>query len=84
MIIGRSGFGGDADSGSGGGTDRGGGGYGWYGDRISRWGDNVAPITLGMEHNDPLAYYPGLELHHPITSTLGDTRGRLKREIAHL
>ena len=28
-------------------------------------------ITLGTEPDAPLAYAPGLELHHPIRSMLG-------------
>ena len=59
-----------------------GGGYGRdrYRDGISRWEDNVAHLTLWMESNAPLAYAPVLELHHLITSTLGDLRVRLERE----
>ena len=41
----------------------------------------VKNLTLGMEPNDPLTYAPGLELHHPITSKLGNPGGRLEREI---
>ena len=28
-------------------------------------------ITLGTDHNSPIAYAPGTELHFPIMSTLG-------------
>ena len=82
MGIGQIGFGRDADGGSGGGTGGGGIGDGWDGgeDGLNWWGDNVANITLGTETNDPLAYAPVLEHHHPIMSTLGETRGRLEIE----
>ena len=33
-----------------------------------------------MEHNDPLDYAPGTELHRFIMSTLGGHGGRLERE----
>ena len=33
-------------------------------------------ITLGKEPNDPLAYDPGLELHHPIMSNIGEHEGQ--------
>ena len=33
--------------------------------------DTVVTTTLGTENNAPLAYAPGLELHHPIMSILG-------------
>ena len=54
--------------GLGGGTGRGGGGDGQDGDGdgLSRWEDNVAHVTLGMEPNAPLAYDPELEHHHLI------------------
>ena len=60
----------------------GGKGYRQDGDKdgLSRWEDNLAHATLGMDPNDPLAYAPGLELHQPIMSTIGETRGRLERE----
>ena len=82
VVAGQGGYGEDADGGLGGGTERGGGGDGRDGDDniLSWWENNVASLTLGMEPNDPLAYAPGLELHHPIISTLGDTGGRLERE----
>ena len=72
---GQGGCGGDEDVCSGGGTDGGGGGYGRDGDGdiLSRWEGNVANLTLGTEPDDPLAYAPGLEHHHPIMSTLGET-----------
>ena len=44
---------------------------------LSRWEDNEAKLTLGMDPNDPLAYAPGLEHHHPIMSMLGEPGGRL-------
>ena len=82
MGTGRDGCGGDVDIGSGGRTEGGGGGDGWVGDgeRLSRWEDNVANLTVGTEPNAPLAYAPGLEHHHPIISTLGEPGGRLERE----
>ena len=50
----------------------GGGGGRRYGDgRLIKWEDTAENITLGTEPNAPLAYAPGLELHHPIMSTLG-------------
>ena len=33
--------------------------------------DNILTTTLGTDPNLPLAYAPGLELHHPIMSKLG-------------
>ena len=45
--------------------------------RLIKWEDNVANITLGTEHNASLAYAPGLEPHHPIMSTLGAHGGQL-------
>ena len=33
--------------------------------------DTVANVIFGTEHNAPLAYAPGLELHNPIMSMLG-------------
>ena len=58
------------------------GGRGWGGDRdrLSRWEDNVANLTLGTEPNDTLSYALGLEHHQPIVSTLGDPGGRLEIE----
>ena len=56
---GRIGCGGDANGVSGGGTDGGGGGLdGWDGDgdRIVRWEDNVAKVTLGSEPNASPVY----------------------------
>ena len=47
---------------------------------ISWWEDNTAHITLGTDPNAPLAYDSGLELHHPIMSTLGGNGGQLERE----
>ena len=44
-------------------------------------GSRVTNITLGMDPNAPLAYAPGLELHHPIMSNLGGHRGQLYIEI---
>ena len=82
MEKGRLGLGGDEDRSSGGGTYGGGGvdrqdinGYG-----LNRWEDNVANIILGTEYNDPLAYAPELEPHHPIVSILGGHRGQLEVE----
>ena len=66
---GRTGCGGDVDGILGGRTDRGGGGDR---DRLSRLEDNVAHVTLGTDPNAPLAYAMGLEIHHPIMSTLRD------------
>ena len=62
--------------------NRGGGGDGRYSycDGINWWEDTVANVILRMEPNHPLAYTPGLELHHPIMSTLRDPGGRLERE----
>ena len=42
--------------------------------------DTVVNITLGTDHNDPFAYAPRLEIHHPIMSILGAHRGQLGRE----
>ena len=50
------------------------------GDGLDCWEDNVTHMTLGTEPNHPLSYAMGLEHHHPIMSTLGDTGGRLDRE----
>ena len=82
LVAVRVGCGGYADGVSGGGTDGVGGGdrRDGNGNRLSRWEDNVANLTLGIEHNYPLAYAPGLEHHHPIMITLGETGGRLDRE----
>ena len=76
------GFGVNVDSGLGVRTDgRGGGyirgGYGYVG--LSKWEDTVSNITLYIEHNDPLSYSPGLELHHPTISTLGAHGEQLER-----
>ena len=69
------------DSGSVGRTDGGEGEDGRVrtagGGGLSQWEDNVAYVTLGTEPNSPLAYGPGLELHHPIICTLGEHRGWL-------
>ena len=75
---GRTRFGRDEDGGSGGGTDGGGGGdrRDRDGDGLCWWEDNVAHIILGMDPNDPLAYAPGLEFHHPIMFMLGDPGGQ--------
>ena len=58
VVSGRVGCGGYADSGSGGGMGGGGIGDGWYGDvdRLSRWEDHVAIVTLGTEPNSLLVY----------------------------
>ena len=80
---GRFGFGGNADGGPGGGTYGWRGGYRLDGDdngRLIKREDTVEKITLGTEHNDHLAYDTGLELHHPIMSTLGAHKGQLERE----
>ena len=42
--------------------------------------DNVENLTLRTDPNAPLTYAPGLEHHHQIISTLGDTGGQLKIE----
>ena len=71
---------GDADGGMGGGAD------GWDGNRdgqLIRWEDTTANVILGMEPNAPLAYAPGLEMHHPIMSILGGGRCQLEREVFH-
>ena len=34
-----------------------------------------------MEPNDPLAYVPGLEHHHPIMAMIGEPGDQLYREI---
>ena len=80
---GHIGCGVDVDGVSGGGTDGGERGYGQevYGYRLSRWEDNVAHVTLGVEPNAPLAYAPVLEHHHPIMSMIGYPGGRLERLI---
>ena len=44
------------------------------------WDDTVTNLILGTEPNYPLAYDPGLELHHPIMSMIGGHGGRLERE----
>ena len=49
----------------------GGAGQDGYRDGLNRWEDNAANLILGMVPNVPLAYTPGLELHHQIISTLG-------------
>ena len=64
-------LGGDADGGLGGGSVGGGGGYRRYGDgygKLIMWEYTVSNLILGTKPNDPLAYDPGLELHHPIMS----------------
>ena len=68
------GLGGDGYGGSGGGTGGGGGGDGGYDNKygqLIRLYDNASNVILGIEHNCPLDYDPGLELHHPIMSILG-------------
>ena len=40
----------------------------------------MANTSLGTEHNAPLTYAPGLELHHPIMSMLGGHGGQLERD----
>ena len=47
------------------------------GDRLNRWEDTVANVTLGTEPNSHLASAPGLELHHLIMSIIGGHGGRL-------
>ena len=87
MKSGRGGCGGDAGSNSGCGTDRGRGGDRQNGDkdgRLIRWEYTVANIILGKEHNIPLAYASGLELHHPVMSMLGRHGGRLERRINNI
>ena len=72
----------DAYGGLVGGTDRWVGGDIRDGDRdgLNRWEDNVSTITLGTDHNATLAYVLGLEHHHPIMSTIGESGGRFDRE----
>ena len=41
-------------------------------------------ITLGTQHNAPLAYAPGLEYQHPIVITLGYPGGWLEREREYI
>ena len=84
---GRFGIGGVVDGVPGGGTDIGGGGDGRERDsngRLIKWDDAVTIITLGTELKDPLAYDPGLELHHTSMSTLGDHGEQLERERERL
>ena len=71
-----------ANGGSGRGTGVGGRGdiQDGYGDRLSRWEDNVANVTLGMEPNVPLVYAPVLEHLHPIMITLDNPGGQLDRD----
>ena len=38
--------------------------------------DTVVSTTLRTENNAPLSHFPGLELHHPIISKLGEHRGQ--------
>ena len=78
----RIGCGGDANGGLVCRMDGEGVGDGRDGDRdvLSLWEDNVANVTLGTDPNSPFAYAPGLEHHHPNTSSLGDPGGRLNRE----
>ena len=66
VVLGRIGLVGHADGESGGGMDGGEGGDGHDrykdGDRLNRWEDTVANVTLGTEPNSHLASAPGLEL----------------------
>ena len=80
VVAGRGGYVVDVDVGTGCGTNVGGVGYGWDGDgdRPSRWEDNVAHVTVGTEPNNPLAYAPGLQYHHPIRSSPGGPGGQLE------
>ena len=79
VVTGQIGLGQDVDGGLGGITDRGRGRDIYDGDKygINRWEDNVANVILVTEHNAPLAYAPGLELHHLIMSNLGRHGGRI-------
>ena len=45
--------------------------------QLIRWEDTVTNLILGTETNAPLAYAPGLKIHHPIISMLGVHGGRL-------
>ena len=53
---------------------------------IGRWihtksgEDNKEILSLGNQNNSTLYYALVIKHHHPITSTFGDTRGRLERE----
>ena len=72
-------FGGDVDGNQGGGADRGGGdtdGKETATEDYLSGQDTVVTTTLGTEPNDPLVYAPGLELHHPIMSKLGEHGGQ--------
>ena len=83
LVTGRFGFVGGVDSVLGGVIDSGGGGDGQDRDnngRLLKWEDTVANITLGKEHNAPLAYALGLEHHHMIMSTLGYHGSQLERD----
>ena len=40
----------------------------------------VTKVILGKYDNTPLAYTPGLELHHPIMSKIGGHGGQLESE----
>ena len=39
----------------------------------------VTNVNLVTEHNTPLAYAPGVELHHLIVCNLGGDAGRLEK-----
>ena len=76
---GRGGFVGDVDGGLGGWIDGGGEGRDGGGYRLRKWENNVENLTLWMETYAPLAYDPGLELHHRIMIMLGEPGGKLDR-----
>ena len=78
---GKGGCGRYADGSLGGGMVREGGGRDGDGYIICWWEDNEANKNLGTKKNDPLSYAPGLEHHHLLMSTLGETGGQLEREI---
>ena len=44
------------------------------------YGFEVKQLTLGTEPYEPLAHDPGLEIHFPIMSNLGDSGDQFERE----
>ena len=83
VVTGRFGFGGDADGGLRGGTERKEGGYRQERDvngRLINCEDTVAKISLRTKPNATFDYALGLEIHHPIISTIGAHRNQLERK----